>query len=1178
MPPDEAGRRRLSETLGMTPLVAQALINRGLGDPLAAAPFLAPRLDRLHDPFALIDMPRAVERLARAVRLRMPIVVYGDYDADGVTAAAIMVRGLRRLGAVVDVYIPERRTEGYGLHAAAVERLAQQGAALVVAVDCGVTASAAGEAARAGGVDLIILDHHEPIGTLPHAAAIVDPKRQAPVVADYCAAGLAYQTCQALFATLGVPDPPEELIALAAVGTVADAVRLIGDNRILVAAGLDRLGRPSIAGLDALAAVAAVRPPVRARDLSHGLAPRLNAAGRLAHAFTALRLLTTDDAGEAQQLAAELDRLNQERRALCDAVLADAIDEVERDGLDRGPAIVLARPDWHPGVIGIVASQLVERYHRPAVLIALDGALGRGSARSITPLNLVDAIGACAVDLTAYGGHAMAAGLTVDADAVPRFTDAFVREVGSRLRPEDLEPAVAVDAEVELRELTPRLAGELERLAPFGNGNPEPVFLTRRLRAVGTRLVGDGAHLRLLVSDGAQTAEVIAFRGGDRVELLAFTQARIDLAYTVEIDRWREDERVQLVAAAMDTPDVDLAAVTSDTGVVLDRLFARADDYLGPRLRDVEQAPAFHTKVVGVTFDGRQEILPMVPAGARLQLARDPNNTRDPHAIKVMLDDGRQLGFLSAVLAARLAPSMDAGARYAATATVLTGGGDRAWGLNIYVERESGWGGDDRAAPQGRRGTAGPDIGERLIAGFYRGRPPGPVIRGVLNAARENVRAVAAIGPGRGLLPAVVMAAAVRLAASARPAVVVLPRAATVDAWFDLAAPWLRDIGIRAAAAHGLLPSRAAGRLAVALGRGAIDLLFASIEWTDRQAPAAGAVLVVLDALAGDDLKRMAERFGQTVCLVAGSMSPAAAKVAQDTLGLGRVIVDSRTRDHLRIVDRRNRAGDGGADVTVPDGAAAGSPARERAPGGRAGGRPEKTLILTVTPEESVAVARRLRAEHSQEDAQLAYYHAGLPASLRRVLEDLFAAGRLTTLVAGSHLVDPAVPPDVTHLAVLGLCPERLLFAESLAAAGGNRRTAVIELRYGAGAVAAAQSALEARCPARETLARYYRALKAASGGRPWTWPEGPPPDLPEAAVSPEASSAALELLIEAGAVGREPAGGSDVRYSLHEGGRVDLTTSLRYREGERERAAWVDLRAWATGPAARILADLAGA
>ncbi len=1160
-PPDEAGRRLLSDALDVTPLTAQALINRGLTDPATAAAFLSPRLEALRDPFAIVDIRPAVDRLVRAVREQVPIVIYGDYDADGVTAAAIMARGLRRLGAQVDVYIPDRRTEGYGLNAAAVDALARQGARLLVAVDCGVTAVAAAEVARVAGLDLIILDHHEPVGPLPHAAAIVDPKRQPfDLNADYCAAGLAYQTCRGLYAAIGERDLPDGLIALAALGTVADAVRLADDNRIIVATGMERLGRPSVPGLDALTGVAGVHPPLRVRDLSHGLAPRLNAAGRLAHASSAVRLLTTDDAGEAEELAAVLDRLNRKRRALCDEVLADAIEEIERTGLDRAPAIVLARRGWHPGVIGIVASQLVERYYRPTVLIALEDGIGRGSARSIRPLHLVDALRVVATHLAAYGGHAMAAGLTLDAEGVREFGEAFRREVDQRLRPEDLEPAVAVDAEVSLEAVTPHLAGELARLAPFGSGNPEPVFLTRGLRAVGTRLVGDGAHLRLVVSDGASTAEAIAFRGGDRVELLAFTQARLDLAYTVEMDRWRDDERLQLVVADLQTPGVDLAAVSADVRQVLDRLFARAEDYLGARLREVEQAAAFHTKIVGVTFDGRQAILPTVRTGERLHLVRDPQNVRDPHAIKVLLGDGRQLGFLSAGLAARLTPSMDAGARYAATVASLTGGGDRAWGLNIYVEREAPWIGEEADLQDRTRVATGRDLVERLTSGMYRGRSPAPTHREITETLLAGGRAAASLGPGRGLLPAVMMAALARLARGARPVAVVLPRACDVDAWHDLAAPWLRDVGIRAAAAHGLLAMAATGRIAGALDRGAIDLLFASTVWIDRHAPAAGTSIVVLDALAtDDDLIRIADRYGDAVCLVAGPMMPDLVAASKRRLGLDRVVIDPRTRDNLRVVDRRGR----------PDAGVTPGSSRPRV---------EKTLVLAATPEEGVAVARRLREQHPQAGPHLAYYHAGLPATLRRVLEDLFTSGRLTTLVVGSHLVDPAAPPDVERVVAVGLQPDRLLWADGLAVAGAGGRPAVIELGYGAEAIAASQGRMEARCPSRETLVRCYRALKAFSRGQPWTWPDGATPDVSGTGLPADAFAASLEILIEAGVVTREATGGSATRYALVEGTRVDLGRSLRYREGERERAAWVDLRAWATGPAARILADLAGA
>ncbi|MBI3998060.1 MAG: single-stranded-DNA-specific exonuclease RecJ [Armatimonadetes bacterium] len=1156
-PADPVGQRALIDALGVSAVAAQVLINRGLRSPAAAAAFLAPGLDRFSDPFTLEDMDRAVDRLARAVREQAPIVIYGDYDADGITATAMLVRALRDLGAVVDFFIPDRRTEGYGLRPEAVVALASQGARVVVAADCGVTATDAAEAAQAAGVDLVILDHHEPLDVLPHAAALVDPKRQDPPPAgDFCAAGLAYQACRALYEAMGGRQAPDDLLGLAALGTVADVVVLLGDNRILVAVGLDQLARTGIAGIEALAAIAGLRPPLRTRDLSHGLAPRLNAAGRLAHARAAVRLLLTDDPAEARELAEALDRLNQERRALCDTVLADCIAEIEQAGLDRHPAMVLARSGWHPGVIGIVASQLVERYYRPTVLIALEDGVGRGSARSIGPFHLVEALHAAAGRLLAYGGHAMAAGLTVAADAVPQFTETFVQVARERLRPEDLQPVTIIDAEVPLEALTPPLAAELERLAPHGNGNPEPVLMTHGLRVVGTRLVGDGTHLRLVVSDGVRTVEGIAFRHGDRAELLAFTQARIDLAYTVEINRWRDAEDLQVVVTDLQTPGVDLEAVATDTGAVLDRLFSRAQDYLGPRRREVEEADAFYTKVVGVTFEGRQALLPAVRPGMRLPLARDPQNPRDPHAIKVLLPDGRQVGFLRAALAARLAPAVDAGARYAATATAVTGGGDRAWGLNILIEREAPWAREEAESSDFKaRWPAGPGFAERMASALCRGRPPSPAPRTIVDRLLAGHRVVARIGPGRGLLPGAIMAATALLAQGARPVLVVLPRAGVVDAWHDLAGPWLRELGMRTGAVHAGLAASAAGRIADALSRGTLDVLFASELWVDQALPEAGAVVVVGDHLtAPEEMGRVLERHGESVRLIAG---PVAAPLLSDLVrrfARESLVTDSAPRDNLRVVDRRGRAG--APDIQIGQ------------------GRPEKTLMLAPGEEDCVVAARSLRDRYPEAASRIAYYHAGLPIPLRRVLEDLFAAGRITVLVAGCHLSDPAIPPDVARVAAFGLHPDRLLASEELAAAGFGGRTAVIELAYGPEAFLASEADLDARFPSRHLLVKCYRALVAY--GRAWTRSEDGA-DQPRWALPPAVLDASLEVLEEAGVVAREGTGKS-ARYSLAGlDSRVDLRRSLRYREGERARAALADLRAWAMGPASRILADLAG-
>ncbi|MCL6553012.1 MAG: single-stranded-DNA-specific exonuclease RecJ [Firmicutes bacterium] len=1145
----------LAGALGLHPLVAQVLAGRGLRDPEAAEAFLAPRLERLQDPLRLAGMAQAVARMESALEARRSIVVYGDYDADGVTATAILVCALRALGGHVDFYVPDRRRDGYGLHPDAVAALAARGTGLVIAVDCGTTAHAAAEVARVQGVEVVVLDHHEPPATLPGVTALVNPKRQSPSPGDYCAAGLALQAARALFARRG-RTVPDDLVALAAVGTVADAVTLLDDNRVLVAAGLASLARGTPTGLAALAEVAGLRPPFRVRDVSHGLAPRLNAAGRLADARDAVRLLLAADLQEARALAQALDRLNAERRRLCDAVFAEALERVQRDGLGARMAVVLAQEGWHPGVIGIVASQLVERLHRPVVLIALDGPSGRGSARSVPAVHLVDTLRAVGTHLLAYGGHAMAAGLSIAAGAADAFARAFEDAVAARVTAEDLCPVLAIDAEVGLEALSPELVDALGRLAPHGPGNPEPVFATRGLRALATRLVGDGTHLRLVVGDGRRTADVIAFREGEKVELLAFTQASVDLAYTLALDTWVDPPAVRLVAVDMVTPGVDLETVATDARQVLERLFARASDYLdAPEdgRRPLEHAGAFHTKVVGVTYAGRQAVVRTVQPGERLRLVREPSNPRDPYAIRVCRLDGTQLGFLRARLAAHLAPAMDTGARYVATATAVTGGGERAWGLNILVERAG------VADDQDADGAAGQvywpeetDLPDALVARLLRGRAPAPVQRETSGRLRRGQRLVVPLGPGRGLVPTAITATLAVLASGRRPTVLAVPRAAVVDAWWDLAGPSLRDLGVRAAAVHGGRSPGAAGRVAEALATGRLDVLVASLPWVTRHPDSVAAAVVVADALAAEDLEQVLDRAGDAVRLVVGPLPDAL--VRQCTArGLATLAARRAPRETLRLVDRR-----GHGAGTWPG------------PGSR--GADDKTLVTVADPATSVAVAAALRQGGGGD--RVAYYHAGLPATLRRVLEDLFGAGRIASLVLGAHATAPAIPPDVRRVVALGLRPDPLLAAEELALVGMDGRGATVTLAYDPDHLAAADGALASTFPSRDVLVRCYRAIRAA-GGAVVAAP-GRPPVVEGSGCSPPQVEAALAILTEAGVLVREDLG--TVRYALADvAGRVALPRSLRYVEGERARAALAALRAWAGGPAPAILADLAG-
>lgn len=1109
-------------------------------------------------------MDQAADRLARAARAGEPVAIYGDYDADGVTATAILARGLRAAGARVGFHIPDRLADGYGLHAQTVARLASEGAALLVAVDCGTNARAAADAARAAGVDLVVLDHHEPVGQAASPVVLVNPKLslrriESSQPAEYCAAGLAYQAWRAVASLMGLDEERDDLLALAAIGTVADAVPLRGDNRILVAEGIGRLSRPVTPGIRALLEAAGTESPLGARDISHGIAPRINAAGRLADASAAVRLLVDDDPRECARIAAELNRLNQVRRDLCDRVAVEAIDQVEKEGVGGLPALVLAREGWHPGVIGIVASRLVELYHRPVVLIALGQGSGRGSARSIPGLHLVEALCEASAFLKAYGGHAMAAGLTVAEEEVGRFREAFVAAVGSRLTSEQLVPEVAVDAEILLDEVTLSLAREISRLAPFGQANPEPVFLTHDLQALSARTVGGGGHLRLLVGDGLRTAEAIGFRLGGHAELLAFTRARLDLAYTIEEDRWAGRQSVQMVVAEIRTPGLDPETVTSDAAPLLERLFERAGDYLTGEGRVIEEAPAFHTKVVGVTFEGRQSVLPEVDTGDRLLLRRAPANPRDPHAIEVCLPDGRQLGFLRASLAARLAPTMDTGTKYLATATALTGGGDRAYGLNVRIQRDPHLPArSKRGEEPGVRWPPGPSLAERLSSVLLRGRAPSATQRAIVEAMLAGRSLVVRFGPGRGLTGAAAMAALALAVTGAGPVLVVLPRPSDVDAWGAALMPRLRDAGLRAACAHGLTPPSDASALRSALGSGEMDILLASERWAQREAPPASAVIVIVDRTSGEDrLKELYGTYQGRVRLVTGPATPELLGCAATVMGVDLGDSEPAPRSNVRIVDRR---GGTACDRMVPD--------LHSARG--------KTLVLAGDPRAAVEMAQRIRGQAPGLADRLAYYHAGLPDALRRALEDLFLAGRITTMVCATQLSEVLVPQDVGRVLVCGLPRSLLAATESLACAGLSGQPAVVELGYGPGELDRAEVAVEAAFPSRETLLHCYHGIRNHAGGRPWIIDGALERSLAALGVCGVTLASAIAVFLEVGLLTRGEDAEGGPRYSLAAPGeRFDLKGSLRYLEGLAERQAWAGLKAWALGPLPAILAEI---
>jgi single-stranded-DNA-specific exonuclease len=537
---------RLVASLGISELTAGVLVRRGYGDPENARLFLAGELPP-HDPFALGDMRAAADRIRAAVVAGERICVHGDYDVDGIAATALAVLLLRELGANVAWHLPSRFDEGYGVAGETLTRLAGEGCALVLTVDCGITAVDEIAAARKLGLDVIVTDHHRPGGSLPDCPVVATRPSEYPFP-ELCGTGVVYKLGQALF---GVDSEiPKRHLDLVALATVADVVPLVDENRSLTIAGLRTLARTQKPGLRALMKVAGVDPAaVDAAAIGFRLAPRINAAGRLGHPRSALQLLLTDEVDEARRLADELEGLNRDRQAVEGRILREAIQQVEQlpEAKRRNRAYVLAGADWHEGVIGIVASRLVERFHRPVVLIAGGDGAWKGSGRSISAFDLHAGLGACAQFLERWGGHRAAAGLSIDPENVDAFDDAFAAHADGVLGDEDLQPTVAVDAIVPPNTpLTLDLCGELARLAPFGLGNPNVTLLAPGCELAELSAVGDGKHLRFRVRrDGADCGSAIAFGQGARLE--SYRDGAYDLAFRLEENRWNGTVAPQLL-------------------------------------------------------------------------------------------------------------------------------------------------------------------------------------------------------------------------------------------------------------------------------------------------------------------------------------------------------------------------------------------------------------------------------------------------------------------------------------------------------------------------------------------------------------------------------------------------------------------------------------------------------
>jgi len=542
LPP--APENQLAATSGFSPLIAQLLYNRGISQPSQLEPFLSGDKRLAGDPAQLPDIEPAVARIYRALLSGENIAIYGDFDADGITGTAILVKGLERLGGKAIPYIPHRLTEGYGLNTTALENLHKQGVSLVITVDCGITALPEVKRANQLGLDIVITDHHSPLPEMPSAIATINPKRadSSYAFSELTGAGVALKLLQVLYQNLG-KEGLEELMDLAALGTVADMAPLSGENRYLVKEGLKLMNTSPRLGLREIISQAGLTPgSINTESISWAIAPRINAAGRLAHAMTSYKLLMTESPQEARDLAIWLEEKNSERQKLTTKVLAIAREQVVAQGITH---LLVAADKYYPlGIAGLIAGRLAEEFYRPAIVVRTGDTVSSGSGRSIPEFNIIKALTGCRELFSHFGGHSQAAGFTLPTKNLPQLQEHLARLATEQLADADLRPQLDIDAEVKLPDLSGDTFNNIQQLAPFGRGNPSPTFLSHRTEVVDRRTMGNGAeHLRLKLKQGGTVWDGVGFRLGG---YLAEISPQLDIVYNLELDSWGGKERLRL--------------------------------------------------------------------------------------------------------------------------------------------------------------------------------------------------------------------------------------------------------------------------------------------------------------------------------------------------------------------------------------------------------------------------------------------------------------------------------------------------------------------------------------------------------------------------------------------------------------------------------------------------------
>lgn len=1062
---DDALCDRLAQEFNITKTVSRLLVSRGYQSADEIRRFLFDNEAQLFDPYLLNDMEKVVMRLSHAKQMNEPVCIYGDYDVDGITAASLLLKVLRQSGLTAEVYIPDRKSEGYGLHSEALQRIYEQGYRLLITVDCGISAHQE-VAATPADFDIVITDHHEPSETLPPAFAILNPKRRDSTYPEkiLSGVGVVFKLCQALWPRLLPEREPSELFRycdLVALGTVADIVPLTGENRILVKRGLQQIREAPSLGIQALLAVSQTKGDIDAGTIGFRLAPRLNAGGRMAHAAQGVVLLTSEIEAETTKIAAELDAENRYRQAVEKEILIEAEAIIAQWDIEQEKVLVVAGEGWHPGVIGIVASRLVERYWRPVIVISLQDGIGKGSCRSIPSFNMYEALQSLSSGtLIQFGGHHQAAGLTVLAEQISTLRTELQDYASKTLTPKDYEPILTLDVAVELAHIDEAFLGQLALLAPYGEGNRQPRFLCRNVKIEEIRAMGKAKdHLRLVISQEKVFKTVIAFGCGEWASMLSLGET-VDLAFYPEYNEFNGKISIQLKAYDIKSaPKDELAALyCCDQGA--DKGWSGCID-----------ADFFYTKIVGVTFENRQERIHSLQEGEALVLLREPTNPYDANAIQVQTEQKEVLGYLNAALAAVLAPFMSA-ISYEAQVASISGKDQKNWGVNIAVwSKRSG-----QSLPALTK-LKPKDIDESIRQLLLGERHYRPSQQQTLDLLKQGRSCLTIMGTGRGK-SAIFQSFAAQIAMRHNQMTIVLyPLRALVNDQFLLTQAKFSQLGLTVCRGTGALAAQEKAELLKALDDGLVDVLLATPEFvaahlTLLQKQKDRIAFLVIDechhmVLSGKKMRpvyqRIAElrnRLGKPLTLaVTATADNTVAKTVSQELELEAQVIDPAVRENLQLLDRRSFGDKLSYSKAIV-------------------GTGEKTLIYVNSRSQALNLANDLRRAFPLLEDQIGYYHGGISLLWRNKVEEWFRGEKLTTVVATSAFGEGIDIPDIRHV-ILYHAPFHLTaFNQQCGRVGRDGKLAEIHLLFGDKDISLNRLLLEAEAPSRNMVAWVYQALR----------------------------------------------------------------------------------------------------